>query len=797
MNNKHSKIKMKYVIFLFVGILFFISGCMGSKRYIKNGAHYIEHKEWDKSVQYLRPLVEKHPGNVELKMMLFRSEREASISHMAKGEKLLETSAFDEAILELKKAVSYNSVNYKANILLKKAEKYKISNDYYIEGVHRMDAGEYLEARKYFEKSLEYNSENKDSRQQLAYFLSEKKKAKGGSPKYKLKLRSNAPISLKFKKTPIVNVFEILSKLSGINFIFDKDMKETKVTLFMTDVSFDRFIDVLLKTNDLAARQINEKTLLVYPETPSKVKEYTDLQIKTFYLSNISSKKMVHLLTKILKIKDISENEKLNSIVIRGTDDVIELASKIIVANDCEPAEVILNVEILEVNRNKEQQLGIEFSDSVTMGIGESSTSIGAAPTDTESSQFTPFASLYSLEGLSNKEVMVSLPTATLNLLKRDGDTKTLAKPQIRVKNMEKASIHVGDRVPIRSNRKVDSNNNETYDYEYQDVGIKLSVLPVINMENDISLTLTLEVSGLGTRFGTAQDPVYTIRTRMAKTVLTMRDGEMIVIGGLINDEDIGSIQKLPILGDIPILGALFSKYGTEVTQKDVLMIITPAIIKSQVAPEGDMLEIWSGKEKQFSLRPPYEDLDRELNKYQDYPGEEYFEDKKNEQKRDKELPPTEDEPKSSSLNMEKDDEINESVEDSFHMAENIPDNKENPGSVNLSKEEVVSKAAPSKNDFFEKNTATVWPDKLPYSIHVNSYTDKKNAEKRISKLMEMDYESFLVSANIPGRGLFYRVFVGRFNDIEDAKQRLSVYRNKKEFRKDIHIMDRKHAFGG
>lgn len=798
MKDKMPTNKQKWMMLGIVATLVFISACMGSKKYIKNGYDYIYQKEWDKSVQYLKPGVKKYPDNVELKMMLFRSEWEASLHHLAKGETFLEESKFDEAINEFRQSLSYNTVNYKANTLLKKAERLKLSDIHFNKGKRFMNDGKYSAAKEHLEKSLEYNEKNSEALKLLSYFHATYKHQNGTKvpPKYKLNLRSDAPISLKFKKTPIVNVFEILSKLSGINFIFDKDMKETKVTLFMTDVSFDRFIDVLLKTNDLSARLVNDKTMLIYPDTPTKAKEYTDLQIRTFYLSNISSKKMVQLLVKILKVKDISENEKLNSIVIRGTSEVIELASNIIAANDREPAEVVLNVEILEVNRNKEHQLGLEFSNSVTMGIGETSTTIGGSSTDSEdnsSSAFASVASLYSLEGLSNKELLVTLPSATINLLKKDGDTKTLAKPQIRVKNMEKASIHVGDRVPIRSNRKVDSNNNETYDYEYQDVGIKLAVLPVINMNNEISLTLTLEVSGLGADVGTADDPQYTIRTRMAKTVLTMGDGEMIVIGGLINDEDIGSIKKIPVLGDLPVLGALFSNYGSKVTQKDVLMVITPSIIKNQPVFNDDALSIWSGKEKNFSLRPPYDVIDGDKEKYKSTPHGDYFDSKRNETSYKRQLKENKRAAQSpipgSSLerfNKNKKNLKKESIFEQIGAASHVP---------GMTDTYVPVKNKPGREE--KQSAATLWSDKTPFSIHVNSYTKRENAEERIKILSEMDYEPFIVPAEIPGKGTYYRVFIGRFETIENAKHKLDTYLNKKEFRKDIHIMVKRDALGG
>ena len=247
-------------------------------------------------------------------------------------------------------------------------------------------------------------------------------------------------------------MFEVLTKLSGINFIFDKEVQNNKVTMFMTDVSFDRFIDVLLRSNDLNAVLVNEKTMIIYPDTPQKAKEYEDLQIKTFYLSNLEAKQAVGLLSKILKSKDIIANENINAVVIRGSREVIEIAGRILQANDGTPAEVLLDVEFLEVTRSLQENIGLTFSESLTFGIGTPGDAVS------EDTVFVNNISLYSLKRISDKDIILSTPSATLNLLKQDGDTRILAKPKLRVVNAEKASILLGERVPLIVNRRIDSN---------------------------------------------------------------------------------------------------------------------------------------------------------------------------------------------------------------------------------------------------------------------------------------------------------------------------------------------------
>jgi len=592
-----------------------LAGCFGTSEYIKKGRKYAAAEEWDKSVRIFRKAHKEHPDNISIKLMLVRSKLEASLKHMSNGESLLKKNLYNEAISEFQMSIGFNPSNQKAALLINKTKDMRSSAQYAKQGQNLMKMKKFIQAREAFQKAIKFDPENKDAIKVLSYF----RKKEVSPPKFKIGPKSDKPIALKFKKTPIINVFEVLTKLTGINFIFDKDMKESKVTLFMTDVSFDHFFEALLRTNKLSAKLVNSNTMIIYPDTPVKIKEYQDLQIRTFYLANIDAKKAVSLLNKILKNNAIVANEKLNSIVIRGSKEVVDIASKIIAANDRTPAEVLLNVEILEVSRTKEKQLGLEFSESVTLGIGETTSGISS-----DASPPAGWGSLYDIGRISDKELLLSLPKATLNLLRQDGDTRTLAKPQIRVKNSEKASILIGERIPLRTNRRVDSTTGDiTSDYQYQDIGIKLEAEPTINIHDEIALKLNIEVSALGPNIGTTDDPQYSIKTRNIRSVLTVRDSEAVLIGGLISDEERQTLRKIPLLGDIPLLGKLFHNYNTGDTQTDILMVITPIVTRSQEIPETNVMQIWSGKEKDFSQRVPYESLYEE--KYLDFPMEEYF----------------------------------------------------------------------------------------------------------------------------------------------------------------------------
>ncbi len=783
MNGHFSKKNAVTIFMCLILTIIGIGGCAEDIAFLKKGKDFASREAWDQSVQHYQKALAANPDSSEIKLLLQRAKFAASMSHMVKGQEYLDRQLFSEAIQEFKMSISYHPANRKANGLMEKALNAKKSVQYYRKGEDFLKAEKFFDAKEALKRSLELNPENEKAKEKLFYF----KKRDERLAKYRLDLKSEAPVSFKFKKTPIFNVFEVLSRLSGINFIFDKEIIESKVTMFMTDISFDRFIEVLLSTNKLASKLVDEKTMLIYPDTPAKAKEYKELQIRTFYLDNLAAEKAVRILSKILKSKDIIANKDNNSVVIRGSKDMVEIASRIIKANDGLPAEVLLHVEILEVKRTKEQQLGLTVDPtSVTLGLGAASEVMGDNPA------FDTSASIEALDHISRKNVILSLPTATLNFLKQDSDTKILAKPQVRAKNNEKATIHIGERIPLRTNRRVESDGAVTYDFQYFDVGVKLDVVPTISRYGEISLKISLEISQLGANVGTPTDPQYAVLTRKVKSVLSVPDGELVLIGGLIQDTEQETVRKLPFLGDVPLLGRLFSNFDTQNNETDVIMTIIPVIIREHERVGTDVTHIWSGNALNPSLGEPFESYIEREGVYLDQPVEAYFEKQETADKEDKGLPvkpeennlppPNAENTTSSSKDGSELDRADKSLEEPRSPIEE--DIKEKPS------QEIAAAQPLDENNYF-------WPESVRYSIHVNSFPEKELAQARIKELSQTEYECYMVYAHVPSMGNYYRIFVGKFDGFTSAQSFGQKLKGKKEFAQDVHVADRKWAFGG
>jgi len=400
------------------------------------------------------------------------------------------------------------------------------------------------------------------------------------------------PVNLEFRDASIKMVFDALSRTTGINFIFDRDVRpEQRTTVFLKQTSLDDAIDVILSTGQLEKKVLNATSVLIYPNTQAKQREYQDLMVRAFYLANVEAKQTATMLKTVLKLKDIHVEDKSNMIVLRESPETIGLAEKLIRLQDLEEPEVMLEVEVLEINRSRLINAGVQWNSQLTLtplGFG------GAA---------SGSMVLSDLRGLNSDRIGITVPTATINLQKTDGDANLLANPRIRVRDHEKAKIMIGDKVPVVTTTS--TNNFVTENIQYLDVGLKLEVEPDIHLRDEVGLKISLEVSSLVSSVKTNNgSQAYQIGTRNVTTVLRLKDGETQVLAGLINDEDRSSGNRVPLLGDFPILGRLFGSQNDNRQKTEILLSITPRLVRN-LQRQGPAAEsFWSGTETTLRDRP-------------------------------------------------------------------------------------------------------------------------------------------------------------------------------------------------
>ena len=391
-----------------------------------------------------------------------------------------------------------------------------------------------------------------------------------------LKSRLTRPITLEFREAGLRTVFDALSKASSINFIFDKDVRpDLRISISVKDVLIEQAVDLILEPNQLASKVLNDNTLLIFPNNPAKVKEYQSLVIRSFYLENADVKQTQNLIKTMLKTRDIYIDEKLNLLVIRDTPDVIRLAEQLISVQDHAEPEVLLEIEVLEVLRSRLFELGVRFPDSLNVNRLGYVTGAGSA---------------------------------TINLKNEVGASNLLSNPRIRVKNREKARVLIGNRIPVISSVVTPAATTPvvTENIQYLDVGLKLEAEPSIAISGNVTIKLNLEVSTLGDSVTTKNGTVaYRVGTRTAATVLQIRDGETQTLMGLIQDDDIERAQRLPGLGDIPVIGKLFSNTRGDGQKTEIILTITPRIVRNVPRPSLAESALWSGSESTFRVARP------------------------------------------------------------------------------------------------------------------------------------------------------------------------------------------------
>lgn len=402
------------------------------------------------------------------------------------------------------------------------------------------------------------------------------------------------PVSIEFKDASLKQVFEVLARTSGINFVFDKDVKtDVATTIYLRRATVKEILNAVLLAHQLERRTLDDGTLLIYPNTPAKARDHQPLTIKTFYLANTEPKVALTTLRTILKAKDVVADEKQNLLVMRDTPETIRLAGKLLAVHDLPEPEVMLEVEILEVKRSRLLDLGIRWPDLLTL------TPLGTAANG--------LLTLADIKNASARTLGASLAPLSVSAGQGDTDINLLANPRIRTRNRETARIMIGDRVPNITTTTT-ATGFVAESVQYVDVGLKLEVQPSIYLDDEIAIRINLEVSNIVDQVKTKTGTLaFQIGTRNASTVLRLKDGENQVLAGLISDAERMSANKVPGLGELPVLGHLFGGRTDDNQKTELMLSITPRLVRSMSRPALARSEFDSGPEG--SLRASAADL--------------------------------------------------------------------------------------------------------------------------------------------------------------------------------------------
>ncbi|HTY04297.1 MAG TPA: secretin and TonB N-terminal domain-containing protein [Rhodocyclaceae bacterium] len=561
-----------------------IGGCAGNIHY-KEGRELIAAGRSEEGLARLEQAVREFPSDREGRAYYF-TQRDLAVSEWsAAAETARSAGKLTAAEVGWNRILRVDPNNVRARTGLAELEATRRRQRLLMEAEALIKKKDRRGAEARLRTILAEDPAHDDARTLMTRLQEEDAKSPGLEPAVRASL--SKPITLDFRDTALKTVLEVISRTADLNFVLDKDVRgDARVTIFVRNAGIEEVLRLILTTNQLQYRAIGENSILVFPAMGVKQKEYQENATRSFYLANIEAKQAVNLLKSIVKAKDLYVDEKLNLVVMRDTPEAIRLAERLILSVDLAEPEVMLELEVLELSRNRLLDLGINYPDQVGYGLLQptttttvtTATGFAAESTNLGGALASGMVNLHNRTGLTP---YVANPAAVLNLKNQTGDGTLLANPRIRVKNREKAKIHIGEKLPIFTTTTT-ANVGVAASVSYLDVGLKLDVEPTVHLDDEVDIKVGLEVSSVAREVsGPANSLAYQIGTRSATTVLRLKDGETQVLAGLINDEERSSANRLPGLGDLPIIGRLFSEHRDSHNNTEIVLLVTPRIVRN------------------------------------------------------------------------------------------------------------------------------------------------------------------------------------------------------------------------
>lgn len=591
--------RLRALLFAFLAVT--LAGCATNQAF-EDGKKALISGEQERALSLFEQATKEVPDNPEFRATFFR-QREVAVSKLlAQAENARLAGRRDEATAALDKAQTLDPRNQRVQFIRDQMTR-GVRHDAMVREartlLERKDMGG-AEAR--LRNVLEQDNTHTAAREMLREV--EQARPKQTAPA-ELGGLFQKPVTLEFRDTSLRNVFEAIARSTGINFVFDKDVRpDLKVTLFVRNTTVAEVMRLILITNQLERSVLSDNTVLIYPNTAAKQREYKEMITRTFFLVNAEAKQVQNLIKTVVKTKDIYIDERINLIVMKDTADAVRLAEQLVESVDVAEPEVMLEVEVLEVSSNKLKELGLDFPDQIGFGalrsqqqVIQQSTAAGVTSNVVQLPGQEIAPGVVPLSDISDLTGYISNPGLILNLRKQDGSANLLANPRIRVKNKEKAKVHIGEKLPVFTTTST-ANVGVSASVTYLDVGLKLDVEPLIHLEDDVDIKMTLEVSSVVREVqGPQSSLAYQIGTRSTATSLRLKDGETQILAGLISDEERSSASRLPGLGDLPIIGKLFSSERNSTNKTEIVLLITPRIVRNLNRPAHIMPALAAGTE--------------------------------------------------------------------------------------------------------------------------------------------------------------------------------------------------------
>jgi len=541
-----------------------------AKTLYKKGKDAEDRQNYEQAYDYYKQAYDLKPGDLSYRSAFERLRFLAGASHVHRGQLLREAGQLDTALAEFQKAVDLDPSSAIAQQEL-------------------LHTKQMIEAAK-----------NTVPKAAVAPPSGLQKRLDEAAGPVELTAISNVPINLKITEDSKV-IYETVGKLAGINALFDPDYTSRRIKIELNNVSLEEALQIIALESKTFWRPVTPNTIFIAADNPAKRKDLEQSVIKTFYLANLSQptelQDVVNAMRQILEISRIQPLPTQSAIVVRGTPDQIALAQKLVGDLDKAKAEVIVDVAVLQINRDKSRTLGINPPTSATVALQNNITNTTTAPGSTTSNLTTGSTSstsgtpnqlnLNQINNLNATDFTITIPQATATALFSDTSTKLLQKPQIRAVDGQKASLKIGDRVPVATGSfqpgigGVGINPLVNTQFQYLDVGVNIDITPKVHANGEVTLKITMDISSVtGTsNIGGISQPV--IGQRKIEHEVRLKEGEVNLLGGMLEDSQTKSMTGIPGLSQIPILKYLFGQSTTDHSETETVFVLIPHIVRA------------------------------------------------------------------------------------------------------------------------------------------------------------------------------------------------------------------------
>jgi general secretion pathway protein D len=574
------------VSFLLLLALLVSTGCTASRAF-RRGQDAQRVGDWDAAVEHYTKAVQENPDSAEYKIQLRRAQEEAARMHVERARDLESKDQLDSALMEYRRSLE-------------------------LIGTDRVARAKVAELERKIRERIEATRPKPaiDS-------LREQARAQGAPPL--LNPASREPLRLNFgTATSLKDIINFIGTASGINITYDAGYVDKPYSVNLDGVTVEEALQQVLAANQYYYKVINQRTIIVIPDQPAKHQQYDDLVIKVFYISHADATELVQLVNTIMRIPQmaiqptIMPSKTANTITVRATGPVMDVIERVIEANDKPRAEVMLDVEVLEVNRSRVKRYGINLS-AYALNLMFSPE---LAPPNTSATPGTPAPSppLFNLntisQGISTSDFYLGVPTAVVNFLESDAHTKILAKPQLRGQEGNPLTLNLGADVPVLQTvfGAAAAGGFATIpqsSYTYRPTGVNLAITPRVTYAGEILLDLALENSQVGPSVDVGGQSAPSFTSRKAHTWLRLREGEANLLAGLSLTTATTNRQGVIGLMRLPVFKQLFSGNDVRDDDTEIVMLITPHIVRGHELTAEDVGSIYIGTQQSIGLSGP------------------------------------------------------------------------------------------------------------------------------------------------------------------------------------------------